>query len=65
MREFCRLGEKAEQLLRTTLVVLRGDLPPRVLGLVTEWAAMHRGELLADWQRAQSEQPLQAIEPLE
>lgn len=48
-----------------TLGALRGELPPRVLGLVTEWAAIHRDELLANWRRARSEQPLEPIDPLE
>jgi hypothetical protein len=29
--------------------VLDGDLSPRALGLVLEWAAAHREELLEDW----------------
>jgi hypothetical protein len=29
--------------------VLVGDLPTRALKLVAEWAALHRGELEADW----------------
>ena len=31
---------------------LYGRLPPRALGLVVEWVALHQGELLAAWQRA-------------
>jgi len=31
-----------------TLSVLRGSLSPRVLGLVTEWATLHRSELMED-----------------
>ncbi len=48
-----------------SLVVLQGYLSPRVLGMVTEWAAFHRSELLDDWQRARAQQPLQPIAPLE
>jgi hypothetical protein len=32
--------------------VLVGDLPARALKLLAEWAALHRGELEADWARA-------------
>jgi len=46
-------------------IVLEGRLPPRVLGLVTEWATLHREELLADWERARALQPLMAVPPLE
>ncbi len=48
-----------------TLTVLEGRLPPRVLGLVTEWAALHRDELAANWSLARQETPLHRIEPLE
>ena len=30
------------------LTMLAGRLPPRVLGYVVEWAALHQEELLAD-----------------
>lgn len=45
--------------------LIEGRLPPRVLGLVVEWAANHREELLADWERARNEEPLSSIDPLD
>jgi len=48
-----------------TLSVLRGDLPRRAMALVLEWAALHRQELRADWDRARGGTPLQSIAPLE
>lgn len=45
--------------------VLRGRLPPRVLGLVVEWASKHRVELLDNWQRARRLGTLKRIAPLE
>lgn len=48
-----------------TLAVIEGGLPPRALGLVTEWAALHRAELKADWERARRFEPLNPIAPLE
>lgn len=45
--------------------LLAGRLPPRALGLVVEWAALHREELLADWERARAQQPLLPVAPLE
>ncbi len=45
--------------------VFAGRLSPRVIGLVIEWATLRQQELLDDWQRAQTGQPLQKIEPLE
>jgi hypothetical protein len=48
-----------------TLMVLEGSLPPRVLGLVIEWATQHRAELAADWTLAGEQAPLRPIAPLE
>jgi hypothetical protein len=48
-----------------TLAVLQGQLSPRALGLVTEWAASHRAELLDTWDRARRHEPLPSIAPLE
>ncbi|MBM3295587.1 MAG: DUF4160 domain-containing protein [Candidatus Aminicenantes bacterium] len=47
------------------LSVFSGQLPPRVLGLVIEWATKHQKELLADWKRARNQQELLKIDPLE
>lgn len=47
-----------------TLEVLAGALPPRALRLVSEWAAAHRDDLGANWQRARRDDPLEAIPPL-
>jgi hypothetical protein len=44
--------------------VLEGDLPRRALRLVREWAELHQGELLENWQRARARQPLERIDPL-
>lgn len=47
------------------LIVLSGKLPPRVLGLVIEWASMHKKELMEDWGRAEKLEKLKKIAPLE
>jgi len=44
--------------------LLRGKLPPRVLGYVIEWAVQREAELLRAWEAAQSSQPLGKIDPL-
>jgi hypothetical protein len=44
---------------------VHGRFPPRALQLVHEWAAMHRDELLANWERARRGELLQPIAPLE
>ena len=48
-----------------TLMTLRGDLPRRALALVLEWAAIHRRELRANWERTQSGTPPAPIAPLD
>ena len=45
--------------------VYSGSLPRRALSLVREWLAMHRQELLNNWENAQKREPMQSIEPLE
>jgi hypothetical protein len=40
-------------------------LPPRVLGLVVEWAARHGAELLQNWEAIENRRPLRKIEPLD
>jgi len=47
-----------------TLAVLSGNLPARAMGLVIEWAMLHRQELQVQWQRASELQQLSRIDPL-
>ena len=47
-----------------TLGALRGRLPAKAAGLVTEWASLHQDELLRQWERARNHEPLGKIEPL-
>jgi len=44
--------------------VLEGYLPPRALGLVMEWADIHKKELTADWGLAKENKSPAPIEPL-
>jgi len=46
------------------LTVLAGTLPPRVLGQVFEWAALHQDELLNDWKLVTAHQLPVPIPPL-
>ncbi len=48
-----------------TLEMFRGDLPRRARSLVVEWAALHRSELLKDWELAREGKDLIRIEPLD
>jgi hypothetical protein len=46
-------------------IVIAGNVPPRVLALITEWAKMHKRDLEENWERARSGLPLQDIDPLD
>jgi phosphomannomutase len=47
-----------------SFAVFAGNLPPRALGLVIEWATQHQDELLINWERAKGQESLSKIEPL-
>lgn len=47
-----------------TLEVFRGELPPRALSLVLEWARGHQSELLEDWDLCVRKQHPKKIRPL-
>lgn len=60
-----RYGRQRAIVSIETLAVIEGNLSPRVLGLVAEWASLHRDELWQDWQRAERHETLKPIAPLE
>jgi hypothetical protein len=45
--------------------VLNGALPPRADAFVREWISQRKMELMTNWEKAQSGQPLDYIAPLE
>jgi hypothetical protein len=45
-------------------VILAGDLDRRELDLVTQWARLHREELLVNWEPARDGKPIRPITPL-
>jgi hypothetical protein len=47
-----------------TLAVIAGRLPPRAMGMVTEWASLHQDELKVAWQKAKSLEAVGRIDPL-
>ena len=44
--------------------IIGGCHPPRVLGIVTEWSAIHQNELMDNWERARQQESLKDIAPL-
>lgn len=57
-------GEYMVRVLIDTLEPLDRGFPRRALRLVQEWSRLHRDELMANWRKAQSLEPLDRIEPL-
>lgn len=57
-------GEYRARVAIATGDLVDGELPPRAVRLVREWAMMHRLELEANWQRAELMQLLEPIDPL-
>ncbi len=60
-----RYGRQRAIIAIDTLAIIEGELSPRVLGLVMEWASLHRDELREDWTLAERHSPLKPIRPLE
>ncbi|MCL2440212.1 MAG: DUF4160 domain-containing protein [Treponema sp.] len=46
------------------LLLIQGELPPRVLGLVIEWAGLHKKELMENWNMVKETGKWFKIEPL-
>jgi hypothetical protein len=44
--------------------IIGGELSHRVLGIVTEWTALHQIELMDNWERARQQESLKNIAPL-
>ena len=58
-------GEHEAKIGIETLEVIEGKLPRRALGLVLDWAELHRGELRDNWVRVEEHEALFPIAPLE
>ena len=64
-RIFMRYGEHDAVIRIDDLVLTEDRLPPRVWGLVVEWAARHRAESFEGWEAIENQRPLSEIEPLD
>lgn len=53
-----KYGEYKASISINELRLVEGSLPNRVLGMVIEWADMHRNELLENWKLLEKEVPL-------
>lgn len=59
-----RYGGQKVSIEIQTLKILDGEISPRALGLVIEWATLHKKELVEVWELAKNNQPPFKIEPL-
>lgn len=60
-----RYNEHKASISIKDLALLKGQLPPKVFGLVIEWASQHQRELMDDWLLAERWEELKPIAPLE
>jgi len=58
-------GEFAAQIAISDLGIIEGSIPSRVLGLVVEWASLHKEELNNNWKRMRNNESLFPIAPLQ
>lgn len=57
-------GEFEAEIIIEDLSIDVGYLPPRVLGLVMEWASLHKDELMKNWERGLNGETFKQIAPL-
>lgn len=60
-----RYNEHRASISIKDLALISGKLPPKVFGLVMEWASQHQQELMNDWELAEQSKILKSIDPLE
>ncbi len=60
-----RYGDYEALVQISPLALVKGNLPPRALSLVIEWAKIHQKELQEDWNYAANNKKLQKIPPLD
>ena len=59
-----RYGDESVVISISALSILEGQMSPRALGLVIEWAAQHKEELMEDWNLAKNNHTPKKIAPL-
>lgn len=60
-----RYGKQKAMIGINPVELLEGKLSPKARALVLEWAQMHQEELMADWELARQQAPLNKVDPLE
>jgi len=57
-------GDEEAEIGIMPVALVSGRLPPRALSLAVEWAVQHDKELMDNWERLHTDQPVQRIPPL-
>lgn len=52
------------QICIKNLTIIEGNLPPRIFGLVIEWAILHQKELMKNWNSLVKSGTYKRIKPL-
>jgi len=60
-----RYGDDEALIQFSPLGLLKGELPPRALSMVLEWARIHQKKLSEVWNYAANNKKLQKIPPLQ
>ena len=60
-----RYGSRKAKVLIDPPTLIEGDLPPRALNMVLEWAALHQEELRENFAAAMQRRPTRKIDPLD
>ena len=58
-------GGREAQIGIVNVDFIDGSLPGRAQGMIREWAALHRPELLENWRRFHNSEAPNRIDPLE
>ena len=57
-------GDYAAAFSIDSLKIIEGNLPPRIIGLVVEWASANQVKLQENWKLIQKSQKFKKIKPL-
>lgn len=60
-----RYGDREALIQISPIAILKSDLPPRAISLVTEWAMINEKKLLEAWKYATEHKKIPKISPLQ
>ncbi len=60
-----RYGDYTASFLIDNFALQKGEMPAKAIGMIAEWAVLHKKELLENWEYSQKVIPFKKIEPLQ